>query len=607
MRGSFRVGEKRHWAVLPGTLVSLVVTALAPANGTTSADDTAAQLLDYYLERSFSFFPTRATAAGRHDRDRELEDLTPERRAWWASINHGTAKVAARLLAAPDLGEEERLDLELVRREAERERFAFEVLDRPGRDPQFWTGIMGDATVFLLVRDDRPLVERLEAAAERAALLPRLAAQAREALGATDPRTIAPELAQLAARQAAASAAFYRGGFASAAGDDAELASRLAATGATAAQALDELARFLEELAGRATGDPRLAEHYAENFRLVTGVEQPVAEMLAEAQAALSEKRSEAAAYGRSVWDQVLSGKTAPTDEIDLLRELFHRVAADRAATVEEFVADYRELVAGALSFVRERRIIDLPDPFPLFTDRSPAFFAGQSVGGVYPPGPWAPEAATLWYLPTPPDEASPEDRDAFFSDFNHHFNVMITPHEIVPGHATHLAWAARHPRKARALFGDGVTIEGWGTFCERLLLDLGWGGPLDRLAHLKKQMENIARTVVDIRVHTQGMTREEVLAFVQGEALQDEQFAGNMWRRAITTSPQITFYWLGYREVFGLYEEVRRAQGETFDLARFMNEMMEMGPVPVARIRERMLGSAATPARALIDSRPRR
>ncbi|MCH7728848.1 MAG: hypothetical protein IH991_20535, partial [Planctomycetes bacterium] len=45
-------------------------------------------------------------------------------------------------------------------------------------------------------------------------------------------------------------------------------------------------------------------------------------------------------------------------------------------------------------------------------------------------------------------------------------------------------SYFARHPRKVRALFGDGVYIEGWGTFCERLMLDLGWGGPLDRLAH---------------------------------------------------------------------------------------------------------------------------
>jgi uncharacterized protein (DUF885 family) len=87
--------------------------------------------------------------------------------------------------------------------------------------------------------------------------------------------------------------------------------------------------------------------------------------------------------------------------------------------------------------------------------------------------------------------------------------------------HYTQLKYAARHPHKVRALFADDVFVEGWGTFSERLMLDQGWGGPLARLAHLKKQLENIARAIVDIRVHTQGMTRDEVVRFVKDEALQ--------------------------------------------------------------------------------------
>ena len=246
-----------------------------------------------------------------------------------------------------------------------------------------------------------------------------------------------------------------------------------------------------------------------------------------------------------------------------------------------------------------------LPEPTTILLDRSPSFFLGQSVGGVYPAGPYAPEAKTLYYLPTPPDDATPAQKDAFFRDFNHHFNVMITPHEIVPGHYVQLKLAARHPRKVRAIFSDGVYVEGWGTFCERLLLDLGWGGPLDRLAHLKKQLENISRTVVDIRVHTRGMPREEVLRYVRDEALQDEQFAGNMWVRAITSSPQLTFYHLGYRQVMDLYEDVRKAKGEAFDLRAFMDGMMEMGPVPVAHYRRRMVPDGRGPLHPKQESPP--
>ena len=201
---------------------------------------------------------------------------------------------------------------------------------------------------------------------------------------------------------------------------------------------------------------------------------------------------------------------------MELIARLFERVSLDRADSVEEFVADYRTLVDRAFAFTREHDVITLPDPRTLWVGPSPSFFIGQSVGGVYPAGPYAPEADTLFYLPTPSPSATPEQRDAFFRDFNHHFNVMITPHEMVPGHYTQLKIAARQPHKVRSLFADGVYTEGWGTFCERLMLDLGWGEPLDRLAHLKKQLENTARTIVDIRVHTRGMERDEVIRFVK-------------------------------------------------------------------------------------------
>ena len=249
------------------------------------------------------------------------------------------------------------------------------------------------------MRQDLPRADRLQRAAARADLIPRLARQAGEALGKTAPSEISPEICQLAVYQARASAEFYRASFLKAAeGESDALKKRMGESGGRAAAALDELAAFLEGLAKKASGTPRLGALYAERFRVVTGIQEP-----------------------------------------------------------------------------------------------------------------YAPEAETLY-------------------------------------------------------------------------------SPLDRVAHLKKQMENIARTVVDIRVHTRDMPREEVLRYVREEALQDEQFASNMWTRAMTSSPQLTFYHLGYRQVMSLYEDVRAARGASFDLRSFMDGMMEMGPVPVAHYRQRML-----------------
>lgn len=550
----------------------------------------AATFQDTYLERYFDMYPGRATAAGRHDLDRRLEDFSPERRTAWLSYNRRAAEGFRRLMAAPSTSFEDRLDAELLLRQAELEVFEHGTQARPERDPLFWTGIVGDSAVFLLVRGDLPLPERLSRAAARVSQLPRLAAQAREALS-KDPSRIAPEICGIAAPILRSSAMFYRGGFLRAAeGQGAELRKEVKESGDKAAAALDDLAAFVEGLQPKAKGYPRLGAAYAARFRLVTGVDEPVEKVLAGAVAELTRCRTEAAAYGRSVWSDLMPGQKPPADDRELLRRLFERVSADRASSMDELVADYRKLVTDAFDFVRKKGIMTLPDPPTLHTDRSPDFFSGQMVGGVYPAGPYAPEEQTLFYLPTIPDSATPEEKAAFFRDFNHPFNVMITAHEMVPGHFVQLKWAARHPRKVRALFPDGVYVEGWGTFSERLLLDQGWGGPLARLAHLKKQLENIARTIVDIRVNTQEMSRAQVLRFVKEEALQDEQFAANMWTRAITTSPQLTSYYLGDREVQGLYEEVRAAQGAGFKLKSFLDGMMEMGPVPVRHYRERML-----------------
>lgn len=545
----------------------------------------AATFQESYLERWFDMYPSKATAAGRHDLDRKLEDMSLARRNAWLKYNRLAAKGMRRILEAPSTSLDDRLDAELLLRQAELEAFEYGTQNRPERDPLFWTGIMTDATDFLLVRDDLPKADRLSRAAARAEQLPRLAKQARQALEMSHPDLIVPEVCGIAAGILRGSAQFYREGFPQA-GELPELKT----SGAKAAVSLDELAAFLDGLQEKAKGEPRLGKDYAARFRLVTGVEEPVKRVLARAEAALTAKRAEAAAYGRSVWKELMPGE-APEDDRELLRRLFERIAADRASDMDEFVADYRKLVPEALEFVRKKDLMTLPDPATLHIDRSPSYFAGQMVGGVYPAGPFAPEADTLFYLPSIPDSATPEQKAAFFRDFNHHFNVMITPHEMVPGHYVQLKWAARHPRKVRALFSDGVYVEGWGTFSERLLLDQGWGGPLPRLAHLKKQLENIARTVVDIRVNTEQMSRDAVLRYVKEEALQDEQFAGNMWVRAITSSPQLTFYWLGDREVQGLYDEVRKEKKGDFRIKSFLDGMMELGPVPVARYWEKMLG----------------
>lgn len=566
----------------------LVVGLATPAH----ASPTVASLVDGYVERYFQTFPTRATEAGRHDLDTQLEDLTPAAVDAWLTFNRETRAALVDALASGDISDDDRLDAEAVTAQIDREVHEFAVRKRPARDPLFWTSILANATVFLLVRDDQPVEARVNAATSRARLLGRLARQARQALSTSDPSHVVPEFCRLAARQSRSAATFYGDGFPrtvagllSQSGGQENVGTSVDNArdgGRQAASALAELADFLEQLAARATGSPRLGDDYATVFRLGTGISEPVSQVLARAEADLAAKRRETAEYGRSVWHELVPGETPPADDATLVRRLFDRVEADRDTEIGEYVAGWRRNTAELERFVRQKGMMTLPDPLTLIIDTSPSYFAGQSVGGVYPAGPYAPEGKTLLFVPVPADTATPAERDAFYRDFNRSFNRMIAPHELIPGHYVQLKYAARHPRKVRALFADAVYVEGWGTFCERLLLDQGWGGPLPRLAHLKKQLENIARAIVDVRVHTQDLSQDAVMRFVKEEAFQGDQLARNMWVRSIRTAPQITTYYLGYREVARLYDQARRAQGAAFDLRTFLDGMMELGPVPV-------------------------
>ncbi len=571
---------------------------------------------DRYLEAYLRFFPSRATASGFYDHDGQLEDFSAERLESWFS--HASAVLSELPSAASSdcEGQDETLackssqvDAELLRREIELHLLDWQERNAPRQKPTLWTGVASSSTVYFLVRADRPLEQRVGFVIDRLRLIPGLMAQATETLALGDPAAMSALDCGFAAGQARSLAGFYRERLIDAAAlpqdQHLELLKDLETAGTAAAQALDGFAEFAAGLEGKATGSPVLgADLYARRFALYTGLSATPAEVLASAEEALEQQLDEADRHAMAIWKSHFD-QEPPTDRRERVRALFLALGDDRAASVEEFVVDYRTLVENAEAFVKEHDIVSTPDPLTLITDRSPAFFSGAAVGGVYSAGPYSPESDTLLFLPTPPPSFDADQQASFFRDFNHHFNVMITPHELMPGHYLQLKWAAQHPSKIRAMFGDSVTIEGWGTYAERLMLDLGWGDELAYAAHLKKRLENTARTIVDIRVHTLGMEQDEVERFVVEEALQEEQFARNMRRRTLTTAPQLVTYFLGSREIERAYDEfltergmnledgVSRSDVDLATVREFTDGVMVMGPVPLAWWRD-LLGAGS-------------
>jgi uncharacterized protein (DUF885 family) len=326
---------------------------------------------------------------------------------------------------------------------------------------------------------------------------------------------------------------------------------------------------------------------YAPKLRTYTGLDMSPEELESVAEREIAEVRRLMAVEARLYHEERFPGKAVPSSFDELVGAALVDMEKNRESDQAGFLHVFEDLIERSEAFVRDNAIATVPEPRTLWTGLSPAHFAGAAVGGVYPAGPFNPGAVTLFYLPTVPDDAPEDVKEGFYRSFNNHFNTMIIPHEITPGHYMQLKIAASLPRIGRSLFGDPLYVEGWATLCEVIALDAGWNGHdrLDRLAHLRKRLENAVRAYTSVQVHCRGWDKDRLTAFAVTEGLLAPQFAINLWDRVIDSPFQITSYFLGFREMSGLLERERARLGPQFDLQAFCDGILRAGAVPIASL----------------------
>jgi uncharacterized protein (DUF885 family) len=111
-----------------------------------------------------------------------------------------------------------------------------------------------------------------------------------------------------------------------------------------------------------------------------------------------------------------------------------------------------------------------------------------------------------------------------------------------------------------RSAFWSGPFVEGWAVYTEELMARHGFGGDYLRMQQLKMQLRMTINTILDVRVHTRGMTQDEGMALMLGRGFQEEGEAHGKWRRALLTSTQLSTYFVGYLGVRDLVADARAA-----------------------------------------------
>jgi uncharacterized protein (DUF885 family) len=155
----------------------------------------------------------------------------------------------------------------------------------------------------------------------------------------------------------------------------------------------------------------------------------------------------------------------------------------------------------------------------------------------------------------------------SFYREYNARMLHNLTVHEAMPGHVLQLAHSRRltTPTKVRSAFWSGVFAEGWAVYAEELMVDHGYdAGEGDRAAlairlmQLKMQLRMTINAILDVRVHTRGMTEDEAMRLMQVRGHQEEGEAVGKWRRALLTSTQLSTYYVGYVAVRDLVGDLR-------------------------------------------------
>ena len=179
-----------------------------------------------------------------------------------------------------------------------------------------------------------------------------------------------------------------------------------------------------------------------------------------------------------------------------------------------DLLKTYEGAMQAARQYVIDHDIATIPQNEVLRIMETPAYMRPVLPYAAYmPPGVLEEMQEGLFFV-TPVDaSAPPEVQEQKLKGQNHDKLPITALHEAYPGHHLQLVWANRHkhiPRRL-AIFLSTLFIEGWAFYCEELMEQLGYiAEPIQRLGRLKDQLWRAARIIIDVSLHSKGMTLQQ-------------------------------------------------------------------------------------------------
>ncbi len=532
-----------------------------------------------YIQRWKSFYPSISFSAGDLDSAFSFEEFSLKKIDSWIDYNQ---KVLGRLKNLPkEMSLDERIDSDLLERQVQGELERWKIDRDFENSPLFYAGLISQAMTHLLARDELLPEDKLKAVDTRLDGVRRICAQGQNLLKNGRPHNTEGSISVLES-----SARFYETDLPKIVLDWSQdsapdtLVEKCRDTAASIRLLVGQIQDNI--VPSMSLSDSLGQEDYARKLKIFTGTDIQPGDLERMAFQEIQEVRRLIEEAAAEYWMECHKGSEFPATSGELIDRAIQDMEDNREDDQQGFLTYFLDLIDRAEDFVREKNMATLPETKTLTTALSPPHFAGAAVGGVYPAGPFNPGAQTLFYLPSVADDAPEKVKDGFYRSFNNHFNNMIITHEICPGHYLQLKIAASNPHLVRSLFADGLYTEGWATLCEVITLDFGWNGfhKLDRLAHLRKRLENATRAYTSVQAHLRGWDRGRIREFAVKEGLLAPQFAINLWDRVTASPLQLVSYFLGFKKFTEVLENEKKRLGEDFDMKVFCDSVLRAGAI---------------------------
>ncbi|MCP5049190.1 MAG: DUF885 domain-containing protein [bacterium] len=546
------------------------------------------QLNNDYIEKWKQFYPSQALANGEDQAAFRFETISPGRVNQWLKFNQGVLIKLDGVGELDTLSLDDRIDARLLKRQVLLEIESWKHDRRHNHSADFYSQLIAQAVTYILARDRLKPGETREAVLNRLNGIDDLCRN-----GIRNLKNGSPRRTRRSVEMLEKIASFYETKLPGIAGIQKWVNSAtkedFKRKAAGTAGMIRQLANHIKQtiIPNMTLPDAMGREAYSRKLRIVTDSSLTPKQLETIAMEEIETVRRMMTITAGDYWQTKHPGQEKPDDLRELMDFALEAMESHRASDQQGFLNQFKQLIDDIETFVKTKKIATLTGKRgkrTLFTALSPAHFAGAAVGGVYASGPFNPGADTLFYLPTVPDSAPQDVKDGFYRSFNDHFNAMIIAHEIMPGHYFQLKVAAHLPRPVRALFPGEVFVEGWGTFCEQITIQQGWGDgdPLTYLAHLRKRLENAVRAYTSVQVHCNSWNKEQLIRFAIEKGLLAPQFATNLWDRVIHSPHQLPSYFLGFRAFDRLLQQEKERLGKEFRLGHFCDTILETGAAPI-------------------------